>query len=128
MQIFSFTPQETRALIFLVAALLVGSGITWYKRTHPQFAPELKLETREAGLPSRVEPPSTLQEKTGKINLNQASETELECLPGVGPTLSKRIVEYRRLNGPFHQIDDIMQVAGIGPKTFERIKDHVTVE
>ena len=128
MQIFSFTPQETKALIFLVAALLVGSGITWYKRTHLQFAPELKLETREAGLPSQVEPPSTLQEETSKINLNQASEAELECLPGVGPTLSRRIVEYRIINGPFHQVEEIMQVAGIGPKTFERIKDQITVE
>jgi comEA protein len=127
-QIFSFTPQETKALIFLVAALLVGSGITWYKRTHPQFAPELKLETREAGLPSQVEPPSTLQEETGKINLNQASEAELERLPGVGPTLSRRIVEYRIINGPFHQVEEIMQVAGIGPKTFERIKHQITVK
>ena len=128
MQIFSFTPQETRALIFLVAALLVGSGITWYKRTHPQFAPELKLETREAGLPSQVEPPSNREEKPGKINLNQATPGELELLPGLGPTLSRRIVEYRRMNGPFHQIEEVMRVTGIGSRTFERIKDHITVE
>lgn len=128
MQIFNFTPQETKALIFLTAALLVGSGITLYKRTHPRFAPELVLEKKEVGV--RTEHEATLEgeEKTTKINLNQATAAQLELLPYVGPELSRRIVEYRRANGAFQQIEDIMKVRGIGPKTFQRIKDHITTQ
>jgi len=128
MQFFNFTPQETKALIFLLTALLVGSGITLYKRTHPQFAPELIIEKKEVDPQHQTQ--SFLHQEQGKkkINLNQATTAELQLLPGVGPGLSRRIVEYREANGQFHQIEDLMRVAGIGLKKFERIKDRLSVE
>ena len=61
------------------------------------------------------------------ININTASQFELETLPGIGPTTAMRIIEYREANGPFATIDDIIDVAGIGTGTFERIKDLITV-
>ncbi|MGQ9845500.1 MAG: helix-hairpin-helix domain-containing protein [Caldisericia bacterium] len=61
------------------------------------------------------------------ININTASQKELEELPGIGPTLSQRIIEYREKNGYFQTIEDIKKVSGIGDKKFEAIKDLITV-
>lgn len=61
------------------------------------------------------------------ININTASSLELETLPGIGPTNAGRIITYREENGPFLSIEDIINVSGIGPGTYERIKDLITV-
>jgi comEA protein len=173
MRLLSFTPQEIRALLFLLAALLIGSGITLYKRQNLDFAPELvfnrassnslegerlsgqtakdtSYRISESSLASPIQDLATQsphpQNKSGsetselgissaqqgpskrKIDLNSASASELELLPHIGPVLSQRIVDYRKSNGDFQKIEDLMKVSGIGPKTFERIKDFVTVE
>jgi competence protein ComEA len=64
---------------------------------------------------------------TDLINLNTASAAELEALPGIGPTTAQKIVDYREQNGPFINAEDIINVSGIGPGTYERIKDLITV-
>lgn len=61
------------------------------------------------------------------INLNVATAAELETLPRIGPTMAQRILEYREANGPFEAIEDIQEVPGIGPATFEGLKDLITV-
>jgi competence protein ComEA len=61
------------------------------------------------------------------IDINTAAQFELESLPGIGPTTAQKIIEYREANGPFASIEDIVNVSGIGPGTFERIKDLITV-
>jgi len=61
------------------------------------------------------------------IDINIASQAELESLPGIGPTTAQKIIEYREQNGPFLAIEDIINVSGIGPGTYERIKDLITV-
>lgn len=63
----------------------------------------------------------------GKVNLNTADETALESLPRVGPAMAKRILDWRTTNGRFTSVEDLMSVSGIGPKTFEGLKDLVTV-
>ena len=63
-----------------------------------------------------------------KINLNTATLEELMTLDRIGPKYAQRIIDYRETNGPFEQIEDIMKVKGIGPKTFEANKDKITVE
>ena len=70
---------------------------------------------------------SQQRESTGKIDLNRASAAELEKLPGIGPSKAKAIVEYRANSGPFRSPEDIMKVKGIGPKTYESIKDLIEV-
>ncbi len=65
--------------------------------------------------------------ETELININTAAQFELESLPGIGPTTAQKIIEYREENGPFATIEDIINVSGIGPATFERIKDLITV-
>lgn len=65
---------------------------------------------------------------TGPVNINTASQAELETLPGIGPVIAQRIIEYRETNGPFATIEAIQNVPGIGAATFEQIKDLITVE
>ena len=64
---------------------------------------------------------------TELININTASQAELESLPGIGPTTAVKIIDYREANGPFLTTEDIINVSGIGPGTYERIKDLITV-
>ncbi len=61
------------------------------------------------------------------ININTATADELEALPGIGPTLAQRIVDYRTQHGPFQRIEDIMDVSGIGPAIFDQIQGLITV-
>lgn len=61
------------------------------------------------------------------ININTASETELEQLPGVGPVTGAAIIEYRTKNGPFASVDELDNVSGIGPATLEEIRPMATV-
>jgi competence protein ComEA len=60
------------------------------------------------------------------VNINTATAKELEALPGVGEVTARRIIDYREANGPFQTIEDIQNVSGIGPKTFEGLKDLIT--
>lgn len=61
------------------------------------------------------------------VNLNTASSSELETLPRVGPATAERIIAWRETNGRFGSVDDLLNVPGIGDKTFESLKDLVTV-
>ena len=65
--------------------------------------------------------------KTSLININLASSSELESLPGIGPSFAQRIIDYRENNNGFKSIEEIMAVPGIGEKTFEGIKDQITI-
>ncbi|MBR6034334.1 MAG: helix-hairpin-helix domain-containing protein [Clostridia bacterium] len=62
-----------------------------------------------------------------KININEATQSELETLSGIGPSMAKKIIEYREKNGSFSSIDDIKNVPGIGDSKFEAIKDNIEV-
>ena len=62
-----------------------------------------------------------------KVNINEAMQTELEELPGIGPSLASRIIEYREQNGDFKKIEELQNVKGIGDAKYNDIKDKVTV-
>ncbi len=68
-----------------------------------------------------------IQSPGGPLNLNLAVETELESLPGIGPSLAAAIVRHRVSHGPFVSVEGLLAVAGIGEVTLGRIRDLVTV-
>jgi comEA protein len=61
------------------------------------------------------------------VNLNTATAEQLDTLPGIGPKVAARIIEYRQKNGTFKKVEDLMNVKGIGEKAFLKIKDRITV-
>ena len=62
-----------------------------------------------------------------QVNLNTASQDELDALKGVGPAKAKAIVDYRKKNGPFKSVDDLNNVKGFGPKVVAGLRADVTV-
>lgn len=65
--------------------------------------------------------------KQGKVNINTASQTELETLPGIGPSTALKILNYRKEKGKFKKIEDIKEVSGIGDSKYNKIKDLITI-
>jgi competence protein ComEA len=97
-----------RMLLSLIAALVLMAGIP-----HGQAVGQ--------GSPKADAKPAAM------INVNTASATELETLPGIGASTAARIVEYRVKNGPFKKIEELMNVQGIGEKGFLKLRSHITV-
>ncbi len=62
-----------------------------------------------------------------KININTADEKTFMQIKGIGPVTAKAIIDYRNKNGPFKEIEELKNVSGIGDKTYEKIKDFITV-
>ncbi|MDI6795145.1 MAG: ComEA family DNA-binding protein [bacterium] len=94
----TFLRREQIVIIFLLG-LLLGLSLYFYFTSEPIY----------------------------KININTASQEQLEALPAIGPHKARLIIEYREHFGPFQTIEQIMQVKGIGPYTFKRFADLITV-
>ena len=84
----------------------------------------LLSDTEHIYVPSAVESRSAEFEI---ININYATQEQLESLSGIGSTIAQQIIEYRTEHGLFSTIEEIQKVPGIGPSTFEKIKNHITV-
>lgn len=75
-----------------------------------------------------------IQDKTSnkggnkKVNINEANQSDLQTLPGIGESIASRIIEYRNQNGKFNQIEDLQNVKGIGDSKFANIKEYITVK
>jgi competence protein ComEA len=63
-----------------------------------------------------------------KIDLNRAEAWLLDALPGIGPGRAQAIVDYRNQNGPFHRIEDLLNIQGIGESTLDELRDFITVK
>ncbi|MFN3595246.1 MAG: ComEA family DNA-binding protein [Thiobacillaceae bacterium] len=60
-----------------------------------------------------------------QVDINTATQSELESLPGIGPSKARAILDYRRQHGPFQSVDELAKVRGIGPATVERLRPEV---
>lgn len=69
-----------------------------------------------------------LNNSSNKININKASQTELETIPGIGPSTALKIINYRETNGKFNKIEDIKKITGIGDSKYNKIKEYITIK
>ena len=120
---FNLEKLEKVVIACLVSSLLVGLGVMWYKKSHPAMS----IQLERFNVDSKNIDVADLKANT-KININEATLEELMRLRGVGKVLAGRIVDYRLSNGPFHFIDQMKSVRGIGDALFEKIKDNIQVE
>jgi competence protein ComEA len=92
----------------------------------PTDRPSAAETKQDAGLP-QASPPAIVA-GPHKVNLNTATQAELELLPGIGPAMAKRILDYRKDHGKFASVEQLDNVRGVGAKTMERLRALVTVE
>lgn len=92
------------------------------------YVPQKGEENPPVSPPSASSSLSPSSQGSGKVNINTATVEELDALPGVGPSIAQRIIDYRTTNGPFQSIEGIKEVKGIGDATFEKLKDKITVQ
>ena len=120
----------------LFAAFCIGLGINIIQNQRAAVAAK-KWQVERDAVWSRFQTQSRQAENLGSvgkesfigsININRANKQELQQLPRIGPVLAERIITYRAQVHNFKQCDDIQNVRGIGPKTFENIKDYITVD
>jgi competence protein ComEA len=139
----TLTPSERRGALALLAIFAIGAvRDLWETRAirtvdpgaqAPLIAPlTASVATDPApDVPRAYALGESAQSRTAPatppIDLNRASAMELDQLPGVGPVLAGRIVEYRRLHGPFRAVEELLAVRGVGPKSFDRLRDRVSV-
>jgi competence protein ComEA len=95
-----------------IQALLLDAGVE----------PAADLSHIEIYVPQEGE-----EQSPQKIDINRAEAWLLEALPGIGEVTARAIVDHRSENGPFKRTEDLLKVSGIGPATFEKLKDYITV-
>lgn len=129
---FAWTPEERRGAALVVALLLLGAAWDGWRAWRPAFlpapAPAMRAERTAPGDPPRAaEQVARAPARGDTLDLNRASESDLDRLPGIGPVLARRIVEHRERHGPFRRIEELRAVRGVGPRLLERLRERVTV-
>ena len=147
------TPSERRGALMVLGLIALGTSWDLWRATHPRWRllvgtdrepvavrdsvatnsstaePAAHAEPGFAGAPvaraqssRRGKPPPARP-----IDLNRAAAEEFHALPGIGPVLARRIIDYRSAHGPFTSVEELRAVRGIGPRLFERLKPYVRV-
>ena len=119
------TKHYWRAVIFLVAIILIGAGFWGLRR----FNPALFLGKQDfIAVPNEDQPQQSVKDKPALLNINTASAEELQTLSGIGPQMAKRIIQYREKHGNFTSVDALTEVKGLGEKTLEKLKPFIAVK
>ena len=113
---------ERLTLTVLGAALLVGLSVFLWQRRTPS------LTARRSAPPIDAASWDRALEQARRVRVNAATAEELERLPGIGPALAQRIVEYRAAHGPFPAVEALLQVRGIGPETLHALARYLSVD
>lgn len=128
-----------RWIIFagLSLIIIIGIGVIWYDKGHREkinnenkIIAELQTQNDQLRAELSNQAPKAVAGEAdvgNKININTADTTELDKLPGIGPARAGDIISYREEKGGFSSIEELKNISGIGDKTFENLKDLVTV-
>jgi comEA protein len=148
-QSFGFTKTESRLILFLVSTFVIGIGIKIYKsefNSLPKYdysaidseytissqknisSDEAKVENDNIVADTTLMKTNSENRFNQKININKATLKELVALPGIGETMAKRIIEYRIEKGAFKNLDDLLNVRGIGKKKLNQLSKFITIE
>ncbi len=110
--------KNEKTFFAIYALLIIVSGVLLQPKFYTQQSNQTNAVASEGGTRQYISP---------VIDLNKATTEELETLPGIGPSKARAIIEYRE-KMPFTKPEDIMNVPGIGQKTYEKMKDRIKVE
>ena len=115
-------------LAMLVATIAVVLWIGWPvpKEELSQTQPKQSIAVQVPATPPVVAVPTA--KAASKVNLNRASADELQVLPGIGPVLAQRMVDWRKTHGRYRTVDDLQEVKGIGKKRLEQLRPLVMVK
>lgn len=121
-------PLQKRKTILLILALLsLALALSWFKRVMgPASAHLFDLDAQI----TRLDSIGGSKESSAKqfISINTADVKALSLLHGIGRVKAGRIIEFRQEHGKFKHLSELLNVKGIGPKIFERLKDHITLK
>ena len=133
------TPAERRGASMVVLLIALGAAWDQWQATHPRFVdpndvppvvaavgPADSGPTAPGHGPAAGIPVPDTSRAGPRVDVNRADLVALDRLPGIGPVLARRIVEHRVRNGPFHRVEDLLAVPGIGPRLLERLRPLVT--
>jgi len=144
-QKFGFTPTESRVVFFLIGTFFIGICARVFLSRQPPLrhfdyansdsiflsrsAQKLSPETL------RVRPATPVESSFGQpakpkpriIDINTAAKEDFITLPGIGEAMAERIIIYREENGPFHSVDDLLNVKGIGRKKLDKIAPYCII-
>ncbi|MBP2017408.1 competence protein ComEA [Symbiobacterium terraclitae] len=120
-------PDAVPGVLNLAAPLVDGAKIYVYRQA--DLEPAAPPPPRAQG--ATYQPVATTLEGSGAggqalVNINTASQAELESVPGIGPATARAIIAYRTEHGPFRRVDDLINVSGIGQKTLEKLRPYLT--
>ena len=87
----------------------------------------IALSASPSSAQSKAAPPKPTATAVAPVNLNTATAEQLATIPGVGPKMAERIIDYRQKNGGFKKVEDLMNVSGVGEKSFLKMKPLITV-
>lgn len=133
-----FTSSEQRAILFLLSTFGLGVIVWWYRAGQPPpeadpiqvaaFENFLRATTTDTLHSQSIAPMSAVATSMARVNLNVATYNELVKLPGIGPVMAQRILDFRATQGKFKRLQDLRKVKGIGVKTYEKLAPLLVVE
>ena len=146
---FYLTKTEKRALLIVSAVIISGILIEWFRphqintkiydyslqdslfkalSARPAVSPGNELESTKITSHPNTKKTTKFVLRNKSINLNSAPKDELIKLPRIGPKMAERIIEYRKIHGPFKSIESLKKVKGIGEKTLLKLTPYITVK
>lgn len=132
-----FTNQEKMIIRFLTGILLLGTVVTFYRHFWGEQTPEPVVDLRAFQEKTELIQNQAISDTQAEneqnqllkiVNINNSKKAELMTVPGIGPVMAERIIQFRKDFGSFSSIEDLKQVKGIGEKTFEKIKNYLTTK